>query len=107
MVNAEVRYGRFLLPDPKNEEEPVVMYGVHVLEVEPPGDALPVEWMLLTSLEVGSVADARRVLAMYLKRWRVQGGAFGSAYLAASAASNNDVLCNILACAKKTKGRQI
>lgn len=72
MVNAEVRYGRFLLPDPKNEEEPVVMYGVHVLEVEPPGDALPVEWMLLTSMEVGSVADARRVLAMYLKRWRVE-----------------------------------
>ncbi len=50
MINAEVHYGRFLLPDPKNEEEPVVMYGVHVLEVEPPGDALPVEWMLLTSM---------------------------------------------------------
>ncbi len=42
------------------------------LEVEPPGDAPPVEWMLLTSMEVGSVADARRVLAMYLKRWRVE-----------------------------------
>ncbi len=36
---------------------------------------------------------------------RVQGGAFGSAYLVASAASNNDVLCDISACAMKTKGR--
>ena len=57
---------------PKGKAEPVVVYGVHVREAVAPRDESPVEWMLLTSMMVESVADAKRVLGMYVKRWRVE-----------------------------------
>ncbi len=72
IADAEVRYKRLRLPDPKGKAEPVVVYGVHVREAAAPGDESPVEWMLLTSMPVESVADAKRVLGMYVKRWRVE-----------------------------------
>ena len=72
IADAEVRYRRLRLPDPKGKAEPVVVYGVHVREAAAPGDESPVEWMLLTSMPVESVADAKRVLGMYVKRWRVE-----------------------------------
>ncbi len=72
IANAEVRYKRLRLPDPKGKAEPVEVYGVHVREAAAPRDESPVEWMLLTSMPVESVADAKRVLGMYVKRWRVE-----------------------------------
>ena len=72
MANAEVRYKRVELPDPRGKAAALSLYGVHVRETNPPGGQNPLEWVLLTSIKLHTAEDAVRMLDYYLKRWRIE-----------------------------------
>jgi hypothetical protein len=48
------------------------LYGVLAREVNPPEGYQPLEWLLLTNLEVKTVADALKVVGYYEKRWHIE-----------------------------------
>ena len=53
---------------------PVEVWLLHVREETPPEDgSKPMEWMLLTSIALNGVGDAKKVLGYYTKRWRIEG----------------------------------
>jgi hypothetical protein len=51
---------------------PVSFWAVLAEEVDPPPGEEPLSWLLLTSLEVDSLEVARRVIALYLRRWDIE-----------------------------------
>ena len=51
---------------------PVRVWAVHVLEAEPPAEEKPVEWLLLTTLEVQDLAAACRCVVYYTRRWLIE-----------------------------------
>ena len=74
----ELRWKRLALPVPPKKRKqfgtgPIHLTAVHVAEVERPGDGSePLEWLLLTSLEVGSEEQAAEAVGMYRLRWRIE-----------------------------------
>lgn len=50
----------------------VKMWAVLVREIEPPADVKPLEWMLLTTLEVSNAEQARRCVEYYKVRWSIE-----------------------------------
>lgn len=48
------------------------LYGVLAREVDPPAGYEPIEWFLLTNLEVKSVSQALKVVGYYEKRWHIE-----------------------------------
>ena len=51
---------------------PVAVTVVWVHEIDPPADGLPLDWQLLTSLPVATLAAAARVIAIYARRWDIE-----------------------------------
>ncbi len=45
---------------------------VYANESDPPADATPVSWMLLTTLPIGSFEDALEKLKWYTVRWQIE-----------------------------------
>ena len=41
-------------------------------EIAPPDGAKPIEWLLFTTLEVATAADAERIVTWYSYRWRIE-----------------------------------
>ena len=72
LANCELRYRRLELPATGQGREPVTIWVVHLLEIDPPADEEPVHWHLLTSMRVGSVEDARRMVEHFLQRRRIE-----------------------------------
>ncbi|MDE2826716.1 MAG: IS4 family transposase [Bacteroidota bacterium] len=72
LAACELRYRRVRLPATSKAAEPVELAGVHVLETAPPEGEEPVQWYLLTSLEVGDADAAAEIVRHYLQRWRVE-----------------------------------
>ena len=74
IASAEVRYKQVLLPATTSYPgiDPVPVWVVHIKENHPPPGEQAVEWILLTSLRVNSLADALEVLDYYVKRWRIE-----------------------------------
>ncbi len=72
IAQAEVRYHCVQLPATEPQVDPVMMYGVHVLEIAPPKGEKAVEWYLLTSMAVHSAEEAVQILTYYTRRWRVE-----------------------------------
>ena len=52
--------------------EPISPCGVHIVETAPPGDEKPLQWFLLTSLDVRTARDATDVVGFYLQRCRIE-----------------------------------
>jgi hypothetical protein len=50
----------------------VTVNAVLVTEVVPPGDDVPVEWLLLTSLPIGTIDQVRLIIQYYSTRWMVE-----------------------------------
>ena len=72
MGHAEVRLQRLELPGyPKGYGSGDHVRG-HVRETAPPPGQKPVEWYLLTSMELHTAADAVQMLDYYTKRWRIE-----------------------------------
>jgi hypothetical protein len=73
-ATVDVRYRRCLLQPPSYRKGgvPVWLTIIHVLEETPPAGIEPLEWFLLTSLEVSDFDAAIEVVGYYCKRWRIE-----------------------------------
>jgi hypothetical protein len=70
----EVRHARVVLKPPKHKEyPPVEVWMVYAREIDyPQAVKSPLEWMLLTTVEVNSIEDACERLAWYARRWGIE-----------------------------------
>lgn len=71
----EVRSGRVTLRAPYRQEVKLRDVSVNVVwvhEPHPPGGVEPLDWLLLTSLPVDSVADVLAVVDWYAARWWIE-----------------------------------
>ena len=75
-AEAVLRWRRLRLPAPSGSvakgRDPVDLSVVHVSEEPAPQGAEPLEWFLLTSLEVSGEREADRMLEWYRLRWRIE-----------------------------------
>jgi hypothetical protein len=72
-----LRYGTFALQPPsthprRRQLPPLLLQAVLVEEIDPPAGVEPVQWLLLTTLPVTSVAQAQQVVRWYSYRWRIE-----------------------------------
>ena len=72
IANCELRYRKVTLPSTLKEVEPVDLWGVHIVEIQPPEDEQAIQWFLLTSLPLDTPEAAAEIIAFYLQRWRVE-----------------------------------
>lgn len=70
----EVRYAQVTLRPPKNKGyAPIEVWMVYAKEVDYPlSVGTPLEWMLLTTVEVSSLEQACERLSWYAKRWGIE-----------------------------------
>jgi hypothetical protein len=69
-----VRYRAVQLRPPPyhRDKAPIALWVLHAVEEHPPPGTAPVEWFLLTTLEVAAPEDAARCLRWYCLRWRIE-----------------------------------
>lgn len=73
----EVAYCKITVKKPSSVrngeiESELTMNIVRVTEIAPPQGQEPIEWILATSLPVGSVDDAMKVVEYYVQRWKIE-----------------------------------
>jgi len=56
----------------KTDPETVAMTLVEAREINPPANAEPLHWRLLTSIEVADADAAREIVRLYRLRWRIE-----------------------------------
>lgn len=72
-VSLNVSFSKVTLSGPKNRKNETINCNVvYVLEEKPPQDQEPLEWILLTSLEVNSFDDAYKIIKWYKYRWIIE-----------------------------------
>ena len=72
-AHMELRFRQVTFPGSRNYRRvPVTVYVVHAKESHAPRGVAPIEWMLVTSLEVGCVEEARTIVEWYSKRWEIE-----------------------------------
>jgi len=54
------------------DKPPIDIRVIHALEENPPPETKPVEWFLLTTIELASPEDAEQCLRWYCLRWRIE-----------------------------------
>jgi hypothetical protein len=69
-----VRYTQIELNPPQyfKGKEPILVWVIHVSEDNPPADAKPVEWFLLTTIDIKAIDDAVNCVKWYCLRWRIE-----------------------------------
>lgn len=74
VAEMSLRYQRVELPPPAylRDREPIPLWIVHLVEEQPPAGVTPIEWFLLTTLEITSPEQAERLLERYCLRWRIE-----------------------------------
>lgn len=74
VAELEVRFATVTLRPPKRKRTlpPVRVAAIQAREVAPPAGVEPVQWLLLTTLEVASVAQATEKLDWYTQRWTIE-----------------------------------
>ena len=70
----EVRYQRIQLrpPDYHSDKDPIDVWVIHAVEASAPEATEPVEWFLLTTVNITSPEDAVQCLRWYCLRWRIE-----------------------------------
>jgi Transposase Tn5 dimerisation domain len=74
-AQVELRFGRVMLKRPHRAESQhatLTLSVVDVVEPNPPPGEEAVHWLLLTSLPVETVADARQITVWYSYRWLIE-----------------------------------
>lgn len=76
-AHLSLRFGSAVLKKPtrtgaKDLPESVALNFVEVVELHPPKGAKPIHWLLLTTHEVNTVADAWRIVGWYKLRWIIE-----------------------------------
>jgi hypothetical protein len=69
-----VRYMRVQLRPAKYhaDKAPIDIWVIHALEANPPSGTKAIEWLLLTTIDLTSPADAEQCLRWYCLRWRIE-----------------------------------
>lgn len=69
-----VRFAQVELTPPKDSKlAPVLLWAVHACEIEYGTEVnKPIDWMLLTTLEISTFEDAATCLAWYSQRWNIE-----------------------------------
>jgi hypothetical protein len=69
-----LRYTRVELSPPPSckRARPIAVWVVHVVEENPPEEAGPVEWYLITTIDLKSPEDAIQCVKWYCLRWRIE-----------------------------------
>ncbi|QDV57968.1 IS4 family transposase [Rosistilla oblonga] len=71
----EIRAKRMTLRAPHNKQSsmpPVEISVVWVSEIDGPGDGTEVDWLLLSSLPVDTIAQTLRIVDLYVARWPIE-----------------------------------
>ena len=73
-AHLEVRYAAVTLKPPKNKNlAPIPVWAVYAMEVGAPATVkTPLEWLLLTTVEVTSFEQAAERLTWYTRRWGIE-----------------------------------
>ena len=71
-ARCEIRFRRLTLPATVAGAQPLRVSAVHIVETDPPDGEPPVQWHLLTTVEVRSAGTAAEVVGYYLQRWRIE-----------------------------------
>jgi hypothetical protein len=74
-ATVEVRASTLTLrPSRRHDRElpPVTVNVVLVSEVNPPADEPPIEWILLTTLPIGTLDEVRTIVSYYCVRWSIE-----------------------------------
>lgn len=74
LAEVDLHYQQIELKPPANllEKKPIALWVVHVREDNPPDEAKPLEWFLLTTGEITSPEAAAEILRWYALRWRIE-----------------------------------
>jgi len=75
LATLQVRWGAITLARHQYTDTPLprlTVQAVHVVEPTPPHGAAPIEWLLLTSEPVRTLADATAVVDHYRARWLIE-----------------------------------
>ena len=69
-----VRSLRIQIPAPKHckDKKPIDLWVLHALEEKVPFQTKPVEWFLLTTIDLACAQDAEQCLRWYCLRWRIE-----------------------------------
>jgi hypothetical protein len=70
-----VRFEKVLVASTRSDlrsHSPLTLWGVYVREQNPPPDAKPIEWLLLTTEEVETASQAADIVGFYSRRWRIE-----------------------------------
>jgi hypothetical protein len=75
-ARVEIRFKEVLLSAPNTPQtrhlQPIKVWAIYLVEKHPPQGAQPLEWLLLTTMEVRSVKQARKIIRWYCRRWRIE-----------------------------------
>jgi hypothetical protein len=75
-ARVQVRFKKVTLSAPNapqtRNKAPLDLWVISVVETHPPEGATAVRWMLLTSVEIASVKQARKCVQWYCRRWRIE-----------------------------------
>ena len=80
-ADLELRFAPLSLPTPTvtnawirehAPEQPLAMWVVELIEIDPPINAEPVRWVLLTSERVETVDEAQHIVHYYSQRWAIE-----------------------------------
>lgn len=74
IATLDIHYDQVTLAPPGNKRHlpPMPIWAVLACEKEPPSDAEPLEWQLLTTVAVGTFEAACERVAWYTKRWGIE-----------------------------------
>jgi hypothetical protein len=75
-ARVEVRFKQVTLSAPTKpltrHLQPISLWAIYLLEKNPPAGAAPLEWLLLTTIQVESAKQALKCIRWYCRRWRIE-----------------------------------
>jgi hypothetical protein len=74
-ANLSVRFEKISVAATRSDQRsnsPLTLWGVYVRELEPPPEAKPIEWLLLTTEEIETGQQAAELVGFYSRRWRIE-----------------------------------
>lgn len=70
-----IRHAPVVIPTPQNDPRfhtSLSMWAVYAVEMDPPADTTPIEWLLLTSEPVNAFEQADACVEWYTHRWKIE-----------------------------------
>jgi hypothetical protein len=75
-AEVEVRFKEVTIGAPQTvqtrDRQPLRLWAVDLVEKNPPPQATPLHWLLLTTIQVVSVKQALKCIRWYCRRWRIE-----------------------------------